>query len=57
MQLSNDTKKLNKLIRKVGSVLGTALELLELMAKTGMLHMLLNILENLLHPLLQFTLG
>ena len=41
-----DSKKLNKLIKKAGSVLRTALEPLELIAKRIMLHKLINIKSN-----------
>ena len=39
-------QKLNKLIKKAGSVLGTALELLELVGERRMLHKLLNEMDN-----------
>ena len=48
---ASDTKKLNKLIKKAGSVLGTALEPLELVVERRMLHKLLNIMDNTTHPL------
>ena len=43
-----DSKKLNKLIKKAGSVLGTALETI---LKRRMLHKLVNIKNNTDHPL------
>ena len=48
---NGDTKKLNKLIRKASSVLGTALEPLELVVKKKMLQKLLTISDNTAHPL------
>ena len=46
-----DTKELNKLMKKAGSVLGTALEPIELVVERRMLHKLLNIMDNTSHPL------
>ena len=48
---AGNSKKLNNLIKKPGSVLGTALESLELVVERRMLHKLLNIMENTTHPL------
>lgn len=42
----NDTKKLSKLIKKAGSVLGTTLKSIELVVERRMSHKLLNIMEN-----------
>ena len=46
-----ETKKLNKMIKKAGSVLGTALEPLELVVERRMLCKLLNIMGNTTYPL------
>ena len=40
------SKKLNRLIKKAGSVLETSLELLELVVERRVLHKLLNIMDN-----------
>ena len=48
---ARDTNKLNRIIRKAGFVLGSALEPLELVVERRMLHKLLNILDNTSHPL------
>jgi len=45
-----DSRKLNKLIKKAGSVLRTALEPLELMSKRRMFQNQFSILENTAHP-------
>ena len=48
---ARDSKKRNKLIKKVGSVLGTALAPLDLNVKRRMLHLLVNIKNSTDHPL------
>ena len=48
---ARDSKKLNKLIRKAGSVLGTALEPLEVVVERRMLQKLMTIMDNEAHPL------
>ena len=48
---ASDTKKLNKVIKKVGYLLGNALEALELVVERGMLQKLLNIMDNTSNPL------
>ena len=48
---ASDPEKLNKLIKKAGSLLGTALEPLELTGEGKMLHKLLNIMDSLTLPL------
>lgn len=40
------TARLNELIKKAGSVLGSVLELLELVVERRMFHKLFNILDN-----------
>ena len=47
---AGDSEKLNTLIKKDCSVLGTALETLELVVDREMLHKLLNIMENITPP-------
>ena len=46
---SVDSEKLNKLIQKTDSVLGTALERLELVMERRMLHRLLHVMDNTTH--------
>ena len=52
---ASDSKRLNRLIRKAGSVLGTTLEPLELVVERRMLNKLLNIMDNNAHPLHNLT--
>jgi len=47
---ARDSKKPNNLIKKAGSVLGTALEALEQSFKRGVPHKLENIKNNTVHP-------
>lgn len=53
IRASDSNKKQKKLIKKAGSVLGTALETLELVVERRMLHKLLNIMDNTTHRLHQ----
>ena len=46
-----DSKKINKLIRRAGSVLGTAVESLEVVMERRMVQKLLSIMDNNMHPL------
>ena len=48
---TRDSKKIKKLIRKASSVLGTALEPLELTVERKMLQKPLTLLDNRAHPL------
>ena len=48
---ASDLKKLNKLIKKAGSVLGTVLEILELILQQRILHKMKNIMDNSEYPL------
>ena len=48
---ASDSRRLNKLMKKAGSVLGTALEPRESVVERRMLHKLLNIMDNTIHPL------
>ena len=48
---ARDFKKLNKMMKKSGSVLGTALEPLELVVERRMLRKLLNTMDNTTYPL------
>ena len=48
---ARDSKKLNKVIKKAGSVLENAMEPLELVAERRMLYKRLNIMDNTSHPL------
>ena len=48
---TRDLKRINKLIRKAGSVLGVTLEPLELIVQKRMLHKLMKMMEDSSHPL------
>ena len=48
---TRDLKRINKLIKKAGSVLGVTLEPLELIIQKRMLHKLMKIMEDSSHPL------
>ena len=48
---ARDSKKLNKLIKRAGSVLGTSLEPLEVVVERRMLEKVLKIMDNETHPL------
>merc|ERR1712035_150234 len=48
---ARDLNRINKLIKKAGSVLGVALELLEVIIQRRMLQKLMKIMEDSSHPL------
>lgn len=48
---TSDTNRPHKVIKKAGSVLGTVLEPLEVIVERRMVHNLLTILDDTLHPL------
>ena len=48
---TRDLKRINKLIRKAGSVLGGTLETLEMIVQKRMLHKLMEMMEDSSHPL------
>ena len=50
---TRDLKRINKLIRKAGSVLGVTLEPLELIVQKRMLHKLMKMMKDSSHPLHQ----
>lgn len=54
---ANDSKRLNKLIKKAGSVLGSALEPLESVVERRMLYKLFNIMDNTSNPLHNLLVG